>query len=99
MFHGTDAGAVEGIVKDGFKIGGSGGVAVAHGAAHGKGVYVSEDPKFAMRYIRDGRKRLLFALVCESTDAKVVKDAAGVIQQMILKHPQQLLPCYVVEYQ
>jgi len=95
-FHGTRNEAIELIIKTGFKIGGEG-VAVASGQAHGSGVYTSEDPAFAMRYIKDGRKRLLFARVCVSSDSKIVKQGK-LIQQLIVKNVHQLLPCYIVHY-
>lgn len=47
MFHGTSAASAELIVRNGFEIGGHG-VPVAHGAVHGRGIYTSDDPTFAM---------------------------------------------------
>ena len=54
MFHGTSQKAIDAIVAQGFKIGGTEGVAIVAGAAHGNGIYLSEDPDFAQRYIKDG---------------------------------------------
>ncbi len=54
MFHGTSQKAIDSIVAQGFKIGGTEGVAIIAGAAHGNGIYLSEDPDFAQRYIKDG---------------------------------------------
>merc|ERR1719273_1047892 len=71
-FHGTSNVAIEGILQEGFKIGGQG-VKVATGSRYGQGVYTSEDPEFAMRYIKDGRKRLLFAKVCLTNDSTIVR--------------------------
>lgn len=99
-FHGTTADAVEGILKDGFRIGGVD-VPRAVGAMHGQGVYMSEDPGFAMRYIRDGRQELLLARVCLSADAVIVRRPSrrSVIQQLVLKNREQLLPCYLVHFE
>eukprot|EP00455_Lapot_gusevi_P000749 TRINITY_DN10333_c0_g1_i2.p1 TRINITY_DN10333_c0_g1~~TRINITY_DN10333_c0_g1_i2.p1 ORF type:complete len:426 (-),score=100.83 TRINITY_DN10333_c0_g1_i2:128-1405(-) len=95
-FHGTSQAAIDNIVREGFKIGGQG-VPVASGAVHGHGVYVSEDPNFAMAYIKDGKSRLLFVRVCPSQDSKFVRQG-NVIQQLILRHTQQVLPAYIVHY-
>lgn len=72
MFHGTSSAVIDKIAAEGFKIGGQDGIPVASGAVHGPGVYVSEDPSFAMRYIKDGQQRLLFAKCCPSADTKRV---------------------------
>lgn len=68
MFHGTSSAIIDKITAEGFKIGGQDGIPILTGAVYGQGVYVSEDPAFAMRYIKDGQKRLLFAKCCPSTD-------------------------------
>jgi hypothetical protein len=73
------------------------GVAIASGAAHGTGVYVSEDSQFAMAYLKGGAQCLLFAKVILSSDAKKVM-AGAVIQQLILQNPAQVLPYYVVHF-
>lgn len=96
MFHGTARDTIDKILREGFKIGGQG-VPVATGTALGTGVYVSEDPQFAMRYIRDSHTQLLFARVLITDDCTIRKES-GVIQQLVVKNIDQLLPCYVVHF-
>ncbi len=69
MFHGTSQRAINAIIAEGFKIGGTEGVPVATAAAHGNGIYLSEEPDFAQRYIRDGGLSLLFAKCVPSADS------------------------------
>jgi hypothetical protein len=96
-FHGTSSAAIDLIVSGGFKIGGQNGHPILSGAAHGQGVYTSEDPSFAIRYIKDGQRRLLFTRTVLSDDCKIVK-SGSVIQQLICKNAAQVLPCYVVHF-
>lgn len=98
-FHGTASSSIESIVQDGFQIGGVD-VPIAIGQALGKGVYSSESPAFAMRYIRDGHSTLLFARVCPSEDTVVQYDATtGSIHQLVCKHRQQIIPIYLVHFE
>jgi hypothetical protein len=78
MFHGTSQRAIDAIVADGFKIGGTEGVPIATAAAHGNGIYLSEEPDFAQRYIKGGGLCLLFAKCVPSTDSMRVP-ATGAI--------------------
>lgn len=67
---------------------------MAVGAALGRGVYVSEDPSFAMLYIRDGRTELLFARLLMTSDVHDHNNG----QQLVVKNTHQLLPCYIVHF-
>lgn len=96
-FHGTSAEAIKSIVKEGFRIGGVDTPSVA-GAAYGIGMYTSEEPSFAMKYIRDGQQMMLFTRACPSKDSVIVPGTAGAIQQLICKHREQVLPTYIVHY-
>ena len=49
VFHGTADANIEPIMTTGFKVGGAD-IAVAHGAAHGKGVYTAVGPNTPMGY-------------------------------------------------
>lgn len=95
-FHGTSVTAIEAIVREGFRIGGVD-TAVLAGTALGTGIYSSESPAFAMGYIKDGRSCLLFSRVCPSKDSVIKKDG-GVIQQLVCKHREQIMPVYIVHY-
>mmetsp|Transcript_1985 Transcript_1985/g.2820 ORF Transcript_1985/g.2820 Transcript_1985/m.2820 type:complete len:947 (-) Transcript_1985:117-2957(-) len=98
-FHGTRQDVLELIVKGGFKIGGQD-VAIASGAAYGQGVYTSEEPTFALHYIKtSGCNSLLFCktLICPSTT--IVPNYNGdSIQQIISPNKYQVLPCYLVHF-
>lgn len=51
VFHGTSTQNVESIMTGGFKVGGvDKGIALAHGAAHGNGVYTAIGPNTPMSY-------------------------------------------------
>lgn len=104
MFHGTSAATIPLIAKDGFKVGGGDdGVQVKNGAAYGKGVYLSEDPAFAMRYIRSAQSaaagpQLLFAKCLMTADVRRVPDpkTPALLQQVVVPNKDQVLPFYVV---
>ena len=96
-FHGTSAKAIEAIIREGFRVGGVD-TPVLAGTALGTGVYSSESPSFAMGYIKDGRTSLLFSRVCPSRDSVIQKDGHGVIQQLVCKHREQIIPVYIVHY-
>eukprot|EP00966_Prymnesium_polylepis_P148538 3431241-Prymnesium_polylepis.1 len=69
-FHGTQSqGAINGIMKDGLKVGGEDGVGVANGAACGKGVYFCEDPSVSFSYA--GSTKCMF--LCELLIGKVLQ--------------------------
>jgi hypothetical protein len=86
MFHGTSSKVIDKIAEEGFKIGGQDGIPIASGAVHGQGVYVSEDPAFAMQYIKDGQQRLLFAKCCPSHDTKRVMGGSSVCPDLTRIH-------------
>ena len=90
-FHGTTMAAIEKIILEGFRIGGVD-TPVLAGAALGTGIYSSESPAFAMGYIKDGRKCLLFSRVCPTKDSVIQKGPMGEIQQLVCKHREQVYP-------
>jgi len=96
-FHGTSLHAIEAIIKEGFRIGGED-IAIVAGTVLGTGVYTSESPIFAQSYLVGGHKSLLFTRVCPSSDSVIQKDAHGVIQQLVCKHREQVLPTYIVHF-
>ena len=60
VFHGTSAAAIECIIKDGFKIGGTD-VPALNGSSYGKGVYTSTGPDVAMQYAQQSTMRATMA--------------------------------------
>ena len=104
MFHCTSDQGLEGITRDGFLIGGQG-VDIASGAALGPGVYLSEQPEFAMRYMRrcTGRYCIL-AFVCQRASDRT-QMAPGEDNgppehvQIAVADKDRVLPKYVVYFQ
>ena len=97
-FHGTKHEAIDSIVKMGYKVGGKG-VRMQHGNAHGEGIYSSEDPSFCMKYIPDRRSELLLNMVSFNVGVDtIVKGENGIIEQLITKNTDQVLPRYIVNF-
>lgn len=98
-FHGTSQEVMELILKGGFKIGGQE-VGVASGSAYGQGVYTSEEPAFALHYIKTtGLTSLLLVkvLLCPKTN-KVFSQDGTTLQQIISPVKHQCLPSYLVHF-
>mmetsp|Transcript_5068 Transcript_5068/g.6705 ORF Transcript_5068/g.6705 Transcript_5068/m.6705 type:complete len:226 (-) Transcript_5068:208-885(-) len=98
-FHGTSQDVMEIILKTGFKIGGKD-VAIASGAVYGYGVYTSEEPAFALGYIKTtGLTSLLFCKVLIDPATTIVQSQnKGAIQQIISPDKRQVLPSYLVHF-
>jgi len=106
LFHGTSNTTISSILSHGFKIGGVD-VKMATGAVHGQGVYLSEDPQFALRYVRhsdsdaietfaeQGIKCLLFAKCALTAETKKVQHGP-LIEQVVCPNKNQVLPFYLV---
>jgi len=95
VFHGTDEASIDKIASEGFKIGGTRGVAIKTGAVYGRGVYTASNPDISMAYCRGSNMMLLSIAIPgdqrhhnygHSRDVLVIKDVG------------QLLPRYVVHY-
>jgi hypothetical protein len=104
LFHCTSADVIEKICAHGFIIGGQvdehGNRAKVHAQAYGAGVYSSESPAFAMRYLRDGNKMMLMVKAVPSADSTIVMDATRThIEQLIVKNVAQIVPMFIVHYQ
>lgn len=108
MFHGTKNVTIPSILSDGFKVGGVD-VPMLTGARYGKGVYMSEDPTFALHYVRQvdsdametfmdaGSKCLLFAKCAVTQDSKLIRNSSKeLVEQLICAHKEQVLPYYLV---
>lgn len=62
-FHGTNAPNLPMIQRDGFRIGGLGGAAIANGVAMGHGVYVGTTAEVSANYVRGEHRRMLLVRV------------------------------------
>jgi hypothetical protein len=108
MFHGTKNVTIPSILLEGFKVGGVD-VPMLTGARFGKGVYMSEDPSFALHYVRhedsdaietfmdSGSKCLLFAKCAVTKDSQRIQSSSKtLVEQLICAHKEQVLPFYLV---
>jgi hypothetical protein len=103
LFHCTSADVIEKIIRTGFLIGGQadehGNRAKVHAQAYGAGVYSSESPAFAHRYLRDGNKLMLMVKAVPTSDSTIVMDATRThIEQLIVKNVAQIVPMFVVHF-
>jgi hypothetical protein len=75
-------------------------VPVARGQVYGPGVYLSEDPEFAMSYVH-GQQRLLFAsCLLRANDRRVAKGTQGSTYNIVVAaQKERVLPKYVVYFQ
>ena len=97
-YHGTKENNIQDIMTFGFKVGGCG-VAIANGAAYGRGVYAATGPKTPENYAGTSNKVILSRAIvgnlgqseCDSCDAWKPK-----ADWIVFRHPAQLLPVYVV---
>lgn len=103
LFHGTTE--VEKIATDGFKIGGDrdNNTHMKHGCKLGRGVYLSEDPKLSIHYIKEAiqnhSSRLLLVRVLHTSSCRSVMAEDGqTIQEIVVPQPALLLPCYIVYF-
>lgn len=105
VFHGTSSAAIDLIAIEGFKIGGVD-VPSCIGAALGPGIYSTENPNLAMRFIKENRRKrqLILARVCPSPEATVVRsessdDLDSHIAQLVVQHRDHIIPAYIVHFE
>lgn len=96
VFHGTDSAAIDRISTEGFKVGGTEGVAVKTGAIYGRGVYTSSNPDISMAYCR-GSDMMLLSIAIPGDHGR--HHSYGYSRDvLVIKDVCQLLPRYVVHY-
>ncbi|KAG0617383.1 hypothetical protein M758_5G185900 [Ceratodon purpureus] len=95
VFHGTDAGAIDKIAIEGFKIGGQG-VAIKCGASYGYGVYTAVNPDISVAYCK-GSNMMLLSIAIPGENGKN-HNHGGSPNVLVIKDVAQLLPRYVVHY-
>lgn len=96
VFHGTDSVAIDKIAREGFKIGGTEGVAIKTGAAFGRGVYTAVNPDISVVYSRGSNMMLLSRCIKGSHGLHHTHGGNDVV--LVIKNVSQLLPRYVVHY-
>jgi hypothetical protein len=96
VFHGTDVHAIDKIATEGFKIGGTEGVAIKCGAAFGNGVYTAVNPDISVAYCR-GSKMMLLSTAIPGELGKHSNHGES-SNVLVIKEVDQLLPRYVVHY-
>ena len=96
VFHGTGRDAIDKIASEGFKIGGTEGVAIKTGALYGSGVYTAVNPDISLAYSR-GCKMMLLSLAIRGKKDVHYNDGASA-DVLVFRHVDQLLPRYVVHY-
>ena len=97
VFHGTSRKNITQIMKNGFKVGGVGGHPVTHGALYGSGIYTSKYGQVPARFSSD-----MCLVACMGLPGN--PDTHSIVPKqrpdwVIFKHPEQLLPCYVVYFE
>jgi hypothetical protein len=93
VFHGTPLANISNIMSQGFKVGGHG-VPIAHGAAHGHGVYTAMGPDTPIGYGNGNAVILARALV--GNNGADSRRAHG--DWIIFNSGSQLLPIYVLQW-
>jgi hypothetical protein len=96
VFHGTDSGAIDKIATEGFKIGGTEGVAIKSGAVYGPGVYTAVNPDISVAYCR-GSKMMLLSRAIPGLNPKHYTFGQN-NEVLVINDVSQLLPRYVVHY-
>jgi len=102
VFHGTpDEANIERICGDGFRVGGQG-VDIAHGDAHGRGVYTAKGPSTPMGYGK-GKTVILCKALPGRRGKKIEEHDSWTPQNpasdwVIFKTGEQLLPVYVLHF-
>ena len=101
IFHGTMAKNVGPIMTGGFKVGGvDRGVAVAHGAAHGSGVYTAKGAGTPMGYTGGAKEVILARAMQGSVGAQGSSDCwEPQSDWAIFRDGKQLLLVYVLRFQ
>lgn len=92
----TDSVAIDKIAREGFKIGGTEGVAIKSGATFGSGVYTAVNPDISVGYSRGSNMMLLSR--CIKGSYRLHHTHGGSNDVLVIKNVSQLLPRYVVHY-
>lgn len=93
-FHGSHPKAVDSIADRGFLIPGkTATIQVAHGSAHGVGIYLALNPLTSMAYCYGGNKMLCCAAI---VGGKVKTKRSGSV--LIAFEEESVLPCFVVTF-
>ncbi|KAF7329954.1 PARP catalytic domain-containing protein [Mycena kentingensis (nom. inval.)] len=113
MFHGTPSQNIDSILAGGFRIGGTDGHRITHGAALGYGIYLAPHAPTSMSYCAGGNR--LFA--CRVLAGRISQDRAftmtlpsaavgsGIAETfsgntgvLVVRHTDLVLPCYMIEW-
>jgi hypothetical protein len=82
----------------GFGVGGTGGVPIAHGAVYGAGVYSATGPNIAMDYMSGGNQLVLARGLVGRSQGHDPDSWSPNPEWLVFKTAEQLLPCYVVYF-
>jgi len=97
IFQGTDPKNVQSIMAGGFRIGGQDGHAVAHGSAHGQGVYTAVTPKDPLNSY--GKSKVV--IICKALAGKTGKGSDSWTPSSdlrVFKTATWVMPCYSVYF-
>lgn len=97
VFHGTDVHAIDKVATEGFKIGGTEGVAIRCGDIYGRGVYTAVNPDRAVVYCRGSNMMLLSTAIPGKLEEHHNHGENSNV--LVIKEVDQLLPRYVVHYE
>jgi hypothetical protein len=98
VWHGTSRASMLAIAREGFRIGGINIKAVT-GNNHGRCIYTSESPNFAMIYVKDRSNCLLLCKACPCPLSKSINSSDGShIQQLLVRQSMNVVPLYIVHY-
>jgi Poly(ADP-ribose) polymerase catalytic domain/UBA/TS-N domain len=96
-FHGTSRASINGICKDGFKVGGKG-VPVKNGTACGSGVYASQTPDVAFSYTGGSGQMILCSILITNPDHRDHNDYRRPFQVIVARDAERACPLYVVHF-
>jgi len=111
-FHGTESKNIAPICTNNFSVPGSNGVAHKTDSGwYGKGIYFSEYPEYSIGYISDCSKILLCKVLLgksykcnglimgQKCQTGYTSHLSPDEKELVIFHPDQILPCYVVHYE
>jgi hypothetical protein len=97
VFHGTDVHAIDKIATEGFKIGGTEGVAIKSGGVYGQGVYTAVNPGISVAY--SGASNMMLLSTAIPGEFGKHHSYGQTPDVLLMKEVDQLLPRYVVHYE
>ncbi|KAF2074720.1 hypothetical protein CYY_003952 [Polysphondylium violaceum] len=110
-FHGTDSKNIAPICTNNFSVPGTNGVKNKTDSGwYGAGIYFSEYPEYSIGYISDCNKILLCKvllgksfkcnglIVGQKCQSGYTSHLSPDEKELVIFHPDQILPCYVVHY-